>query len=101
MWGNVLYERSLLVYKKGEADPKETWDKLLLEGVKKFKLANCADEEISSALNRHEAKDKAWEVVRAAGIKIAQQEEAPKPSAEEKSDEAKAPEEPEASSTSS
>lgn len=101
MWGNVLYERSLLVYKKAETSPKEAWDKLLLESVEKFKLANCADEEISSALNRHEAKDKAWEVVRAAGIKIVQQEEAPKPSAEENSEEAKAPEEPEVSSKSS
>ena len=101
MWGNVLYERSLLVYKKGEASPKETWDKLLLESVKKFKLANCADDEVSSALNRHEAKDKAWEVIRAAGIKIVQQEEVSKPSAEENTDEAKASEKPEASATSS
>lgn len=65
MWGNVLYEQSAILSRKGSSE----WKALLIDAVRKFKDAGCGAGDIKGALARHAAKDAA-EVVKAAGVEV-------------------------------
>lgn len=67
MWGNVLYEQSAILVRKG--DKSDDWQDLLVDAVKKFKEAGCGVGDINGALSRHASKDAA-SVVAARGVTI-------------------------------